>query len=706
VSDTMDLLLEIGCEEIPSSFILPALDRMKSIFADFCERNRISHGEVKTFATPRRLVITAVSVAEAQSEKIEEIKGPPAKVALDENGKFTPAAAKFAESRGGAIENLTVKTTEKGDYVFIVKKEEGRKTEQILTELPARIIENIGFPKNMRWDVRRVTFARPVRWIMLLFGDKPIVVDYEKIPSGGFTYGNRYYGGEKIAIGSIAEYFEKLEAAGVMADHERRREALRESVLKIAGGKPHMTESLLTDVNFLVEYPYVAAGSFPVEFTELPKEVLIICIEKNQHYFPVEDPATGKMLPRFVVAMNVPLTENPTVLRGYEKVLISRLKDAKFFYDEDINKPLKDRVESLKKITFQEKLGSLLDKTNRVKALVRKLGEDCKLSEADIAVAERAAELMKADLTTHMVFEYTEIQGTVGKYYALKSGENPAVAQAIEEHYMPRFAEDELPASAAGALLALADKIDTIVGYFSVGLIPTGSADPYQLRRAALGITRILDSFKLAIKIDILIDKSIATFNFDETINIDDLKSRVDKFLYERFTTYLKSEGFAYDVINAVVEDTKLDGYGIFVVMKEAVTGIAGEYNNADFIDFVEFFKRVNNICSQAQKELHDRVVEGIGPEIDERLFDKDEENKLNMASDDIAKIIDDTSVSYIEILRSLYGFNEIGKKFFDSVMVMDENKDKRINKLLLLNSIRSMCRRLGDFSMIIKRKE
>lgn len=702
-----DLLLEIGCEEIPSSFILPALERMEAVFREFCAQNRIEHGEVKTCATPRRLALTAAEVAETQAKKVEEIKGPPAKIAVDENGKFTQAAAKFAESRGGKTNRLIVKDTGKGEYVFLVTKEKGRKTKQALPELPVRIIKSLIFPKSMRWDVRRVTFARPIRWIMLLFGDSPVKVDFENIPSGGFTYGNRYFGDKKIKIGSIAEYFEKLEAAGVMVDHRRRREAIRERVIEIAGGKPHITDSLLNDVNFLVEYPYVAAGSFPEEFTELPPEVLIICIEKNQHYFPVADAATGRMLPRFVVVMNVPLTENPTVIRGYEKVLNSRLKDAKFFYDTDIRTPLRDRVESLKRITFQEKLGSLWDKTERVERLVETLGTECQLGESDIKTARKAAHLMKADLTTQMVFEYTEIQGTVGKYYALQSGEAPAVAQAIEEHYMPRFADDELPASKAGALLALADKIDTIVGYFSVGLIPTGSADPFQLRRQALGIIRILEKYELPIKLAGLFKTTINNYPTERTTDTGEtapsrtqvkytkIHSELMGFFRTRYSNYMESEGFSYDVVNAILDKLHLD-YLIDIRKKaEAIKSVRDE---SQFQDMLEVIERISNILSKSAKD------EIFNPEeIKIELFEKDEEKNLYEAAQNIAK----SSIgkkSYIERIRELYVLTSLAHAFFENVHIMAENSDVKANRLALATYVLARYSRIADFKQIVKK--
>jgi len=699
LTEKNELLLEIGCEEIPTSFIMPALEKLEKEFRAFCEQNRIGHGEVSVYATPRRLTLIAKDVADSQEEKVTEVKGPPAKAAVDAEGKFTPAASKFAESRGGSLKQLSVRRTDKGEYVFLTMREKGGKTAKALPELPGWIIGKLSFPKSMRWDVRRVTFARPVRWILLLFGNKPVPVKYEGIPSGGFTHGNRYFGDKRIKVSSSAEYFEKLEAAGVIADHRRRREMIRESVLKLAGGKPHITETLLNDVTFLVEYPYLAVGSFPEEYTKLPNEVQIICIEKNQHYFPVEDPAAGKMLPRFIVVMNVPLTDSKTVITGYEKVLNSRLKDAVFFYDEDLKKPLAERVESLSRITFQEKLGSLLDKTKRVQELAKTIGKAVNMDAADVETAERAAWLMKADLTTQMVFEYTEIQGTVGKYYALKGGENAAVAQAIEDHYMPRFAEDELPKTAPGALLAVADKMDTIVGYFAVGLIPSGSADPYQLRRAALGVIRILDNMKFNLETSRLISETICNYKNSIPGLIGDegeIRNSVLRFFEERHGNYLKSEGLSYDVINAVIGGGK--GKTIIQIRRivEALTEVR---DSAEFQDMLEVYTRISNIIQKTT-----RTQTGIRQE----LFEGPEEKSLNEKTGELHKALEEMNVkgaSYKDQIGRLYELSPIINCFFDKVMVNAENPEVRENRINLLHEVKDLyLNRIADLKQIVKK--
>jgi len=665
---------------------------MEKEFVEFCKQNRIAHGDVKTYATPRRLTLTAQAVADSQTDKVTEIKGPPAQAAVDPQGKFTPAASKFAESRGGDIKNLEVRETEKGKYIFLTIKEKGVKTAKALPELPAWIIGKMGFPKNMRWDVRKVNFARPVRWIALLYGDKAVKVQFEGIPSGAFTFGNRYFGSKRIPFKSVAEYFEKLEAVGVIVDHRRRMEMIRDGVGKLAGGKPHMTPDLLRDVTFLVEYPYLGVGTFPEEYTKLPREVIIICIEKNQHYFPIEDLSGNKMLPRFVVVMNVPLTDNKTVVGGYEKVLNSRLKDALFFYEQDLKTPLAQRVESLGRITFQEKLGSLLDKTKRVENLVSILGDKMNLGAHDIKIAKEAAWLMKADLTTQMVFEYTEIQGTVGKYYALQDGINPYVAQAIEEHYMPRFAEDELPETMPGALLAIADKLDTIVGYFIVGMIPTGSADPYQLRRSALGIIRILEKFQFEAFDNGLFDDTLNNYKNMEIIAKEGLDQRLIAFLKDRKENYWKSEGYEYDVIRAAL-GRKVNRSSLAKTRK--LMDILAELRETEsFQNFLEVYTRISNII----KNAGDKNVK-INPE----LFENDEEKKLFEKSQEVESFIEGESDDRKRIDK-LFELTLIVNSFFEKVLVNAEDLNVKDNRIQILQNTKYFCDKIADFSCIVKK--
>lgn len=695
MSESRELLFEIGCEEIPSSFIIPALERMEELFKAFCGDARISIGEVTAFATPRRLTLKADAVSTSQEDVTIETKGPPARAAKDDSGAWTKTAEKFAASRGVAVDSLEIRSTEKGDYVFAVKEEKGGSTSDALKKLPETIVNALSFPKSMRWDVRTVRFARPVRWILLLFGNEPIDGGFDDIPSGSFTYGNRYYGFDKIEISSPAEYFEKLEKNGVMVDHRKRREEIRAKAMELSGGRPHMTDDLLEEVTFLVEYPYTGVGTFPKEFAELPPEVLIICIEKNQRYFPVFEKEGKKVAPRFVNVMNAPLTESAIVQKGYEKVLISRLKDAKFFFDSDVKTPLPERVPMLERITFQKKLGSIMDKVRRVAALAETIGDAAGCDAEQKSVCARAAELMKADLGTQMVFEYTEIQGTVGKYYALHAGEKESVATAIEEHYMPRFADDDLPATLPGSVLAIADKMDTIAGYFSIGKSPSGSADPFQLRRQALGVIRILEQSAISIKLEDLIRAALD--RFDEKILPGDKKDSVFNdiftFFKGRFSAYMESRGFQYDVVNAI-NIADMNSLGEVAGLAET---LAAERNSDGFKGLHEVFTRISNIQkkSASDSDFQDKAADPA------RLVEQAEKD-LHAA---YAKIVDkwkSGDAGFKGQLDDLYTLSAPAHSFFENVMVMAEDQDVRANRLALLREIRALYLRVANFQEIV----
>lgn len=694
MSSTKELLLEIGCEEIPSSFILPALERMEALFASFCSDARISFSGVKAFATPRRLALVADAVSVSAEDITVETKGPPAGAARDADGNWTKTAEKFAASRGVPTDSLEIRATEKGDYVFAVKEEKGGDASEVLKKLPQHIANGMSFPKSMRWDIRPMRFARPVRWTLLLFGGEALDGAFGGIPCGNITFGNRYFGGDKIEVNSAADYFEKLEKAGVIVDHRRRREEIRAKVMELSGGNPHMPDSLLDEVTFLVEYPYVGVGTFPEEFAALPPEVLIICIEKNQHYFPIFD-GKGGVAPKFVNVMNAPLTESPVVKRGYEKVLISRLKDAKFFFDEDVKSPLPERVPMLERITFQKKLGSVMDKVRRAEKLADKVCDLMGVDAAGKAACARAALLMKADLGTQMVFEYTEIQGTVGKYYSLHAGETKEVAQAIEEHYMPRFADDDLPASKIGAALAIADKMDSLAGYFAIGKIPSGSADPFQLRRQALGVIRILEKFEISVGVDSLISEALNQFG--SNIVPDEARSKVAEellvFFRGRFSAYMESRGFQYDVVNAAGLRGSLSIRDA-VSLAETLSAARGE---EEFKNLHAVFTRVSNIQKKSAADKDFKVAPASAA-----LLREDAEKGLFDAYSKVAGKRSGAAASFKEMLADLYTLSGPANEFFDKVMVMCEDQAVRANRLSLLREIRELYLQVADFQEMV----
>src|SRR5690606_35677395 len=460
------LLLEIGMEECPARFVGPALEELGRLAAERLADARIAHGAVRTLGTPRRLAVLVEDVAAHQAELTREVKGPPARAAFDPSGAPTRAALGFAASQGVAVEELVVKETEGGAYVYAVRREAGRPTRDVLPAVLHSLVTSLKFPKSMRWGNGTLRFARPIRWLVALLGDEVVPFELEGVTAGRATRGHRTLADRAIELESAGRYVEVLREQGkILVDVvERRASILRqvETLARQAGGQLVMDEALLDEVTHLVEWPTALLGSFDPDFLEVPEEILITTMKEHQRYCPVR---AGKLLPVFVAVRNGDETALDVVRAGNERVLAARLADARFFYAEDLKRPLADRVDQLKGILFQERLGSLWDKVERVRRIIRQVSEG--YSGEVRAKAERAAFLAKADLVTQVVYEFPELQGVMGRAYALASGEDPEVAEAILEHYMPRHAHDRLPATEAGVLVSLADKADTIVGCFA-----------------------------------------------------------------------------------------------------------------------------------------------------------------------------------------------------------------------------------------------
>ncbi len=487
-----DFLLEIGTEEIPASYIQPALDAMATMLSKFFSAQRIDHGIIQTMATPRRLAWVIKDVAEKQEAQTVEITGPPKDVAFDEAGKPTQAAIGFAKSQGVTPEELQVKQTSRGEYLIVSRHETGASTAELLSGVLADLIGNIPFPKSMRWGDLKVTFARPIHWIVALLGQKVVPFTYGNITSGSTSYGHRFMSPGPFEVTDINGYVDGLRERFVIVDIEERRERIRQIVAACAKEKKgHIREDedLLAEVVQLAEYPTAVCGSFDQHYLELPQEVLITAMRAHQRYFAVLDDS-DKLMPYFVTVNNT-LTRDPQIVAlGNERVLRARLEDARFYYVEDQKVSLDDRVEELKEVVFHSKLGTSYEKLERFKVLAEYMADQ--LAPEDKETVSRAAYLCKADLVTGTVGEFPELQGIMGRAYARLAKEKDDVALAIYEHYLPTHAGGQLPTGVAGSLVSIADKLDTIVGCFGVGQIPTGTADPFALRRQALGIIRII----------------------------------------------------------------------------------------------------------------------------------------------------------------------------------------------------------------------
>jgi glycyl-tRNA synthetase beta chain len=682
-----ELFLEIGTEEIPAGFIPKALADMEALVRKELEAGHIGFGEIKSMGTPRRLALVVQQVAVEQPTLQMKNLGPARSVAFDAEGKPTKAAIGFARSQGIDVSALKVEETEKGEYVVAEKKVVGRPTAELLVDILPRLINNIPFRKSMRWGDLDVRFARPIHWIVALFDGVVVPFSFGNIESGSVSHGHRFMANRPFLVRDFAHYLAECEQHFVIPDQNKRKEIIRreiERVAKAGGGNVLPDEELLEQVTFLVEYPSAVCGTFSPDFLVVPKEVLITSMRSHQRYFSLVDDE-GRLLPSFITINNT-LAEDPSVVvKGNERVLRARLSDARFFFDEDKKVPLEKRVESLKSVLYQAKLGTSHEKMERFRALAEGLAEQLR-PELKNKVS-RAAYLCKADLVTGMVGEFPEVQGVMGREYALLDGEDPEVARAIYEHYLPNQAGGDLPASDCGALVSIADKLDTICGCFGVGLIPTGAADPYALRRSALGIINIILAREYPLSLGDLIDKSLTLLRRKLTRPETEIKMDVVEFFRGRFVNLMAGR-FPADVVDAVVSAT----FDNLVDSAAKIAALAEFKSHPDFEQLAVAFKRVSNIIKGCvsgevvedyfqeliEKELHDRIQA-----LEETACDKMAGKK------------------YLEALTEIATLKEPVDRFFNDVMVMTDDEKLRNNRLALLSSISALLKNIADFSKI-----
>ena len=683
------LLLEIGTEEIPAGYIQPALTAMAVQLNRRLAEARIAHGDIRTYGTPRRLVIAVADVAERQEARTEEILGPPERVAFDSQGQPAIAARRFAEKAGVGVSHLRVVETDKGRYLAATVKDKGQATRTILTHMLPEIILAMPFPKTMRWSDLNIAFARPIRSVLALFG--PAVVPFvlgDRIKSGRNTFGHMFMHPRKIKIDHPGDYLESLRNAQVIVDPETRKTMVQEEVQAAAemlGGKVLPDAELLDIVSNLVEIPIATAGSFDRGFLELPPEILITAMRKHQKYFAVTD-AAGSLMPCFVAVNNTRAKDLQLVVTGHERVLRARLSDAQFFYRADRQEKMDNWRRKLSGILFQAQLGSMEAKAERVEMLAAYLAEQS-APELKAAVT-RAAQLCKADLVSQVVYEFPDLQGLMGRTYALAAGESQEVAYAIEDHYRPTSSGGALPRSRTGALLAIADKLDSIVGCFSVGLVPTGASDPYALRRQGIGIIQIMlqQQFTFALR-DII---TFALSPFDQSKAQATLEA-VYSFLQNRMAHMLTEEGIAKDIVAAVIT-AAVDHIPHVWQRAAALNKMKKE---PDFEPLAAAFKRVVNIIRKA--DLSSAVP------MNPTRFIETAEKLLYEAYCNVAAEVEqrtgagqfDTALSTIATLRQPVD------RFFDEVMVMVEDPELQRNRLALLASIASLFTRIADFSKI-----
>lgn len=681
-----DLLLEIGTEEIPAKFLKNALIDLAQIAKKGLEELNIPFGEIQTVGTPRRMTLIVREMAEKQDDQRSENKGPSVKIAFDAAGQPTKAVMGFARGQGVDVTDLI----QRDGYVYAQVFKSGQAVFDLLPELLPQWIQSMNFPKNMRWADLDQRFVRPVRWLVALWGQEVVPFTFAQVETGRVTRGHRFLSKGDISIQDANDYFVKLSSEYVMVDPEMRRQVIREQIEKLAiehGGTATIDEDLLEEVTFLVEYPTALCGSFDPKYLQLPKEAVITPMREHQRYFPVFS-KEGKLLPVFITVRNGGSDYIDIVRKGNERVLKARLADAEFFFQEDQKVTLAERLNKLKTIVFQDGLGTLYDKTLRLEQLVQDFANILKAPESVIKDAIKTAHLAKADLVTGMVCEFTELQGIMGKEYALLQGESEAVAQGIYEHYLPRFAGDDLPQSWPGRLTALADKLDNIVATFSRGLIPTGSQDPFALRRQALGIVHILIDAKYDIDLADLVDLTMETLSI-ETAKKAKLKEAVLDFFNLRLKNILSEEQIRYDLIDAVLSAEPSKVYQTYLKAQ----ALAKFSQNNSWPILVQAFVRAANLAKQATNE--DVLAPYFKHEAEEQLW-----QQYQKVAQQIKNAV--AEQDYKRALEAAVTLQKPIDFFFESVMVMDKDEEVKQNRLALLKKLTCLMQSLADLTKVV----
>lgn len=689
-----DLLLEIGVEEIPARFVDNGVAQLAEKVTDWLTAQRISFDSYRTFATPRRLAVIVENVSDRQPDLEEEVRGPAKRIAMDEEGNWTRAAEGFARKQGLTTAELKLAEYKGETYVFAYKRSSGELTYNLLLkELPS-LFGSLHFPHGMRWGSGRTRFIRPVRWLTCLWGDEPIPVEWAGKRATNKTYGHRFLG-QEIMLTSPNNYLEALREEWVIADVTERKQMIRDQLTALEEEHQFripVEEDLLNEITHLVEYPTSLVGRFQEEFLTLPKEVLITTMREHQRYFPVEG-EDGRLLPYFVTVRNGDATATDLVRKGNEKVLQARLSDARFFYEEDQKLSIDEAVARLDQVIFHDELGSIGDRTQRIVFIARELAQLLELDEVTRAKVERAAKICKFDLSTQMVDEFPELEGVMGEEYARQKGEDPEVALAVREHLLPRFPGDSLPTGVVGAVIGLADKMDTIASFFAIGIVPTGSQDPYGLRRRAAGILQILldqDWRKVSLKQLILLSlKSLEEKDLLQRSR-ESLVADLESFFMPRMKAILQDEEIRYDVIDAVLAVGI--HYPHWVVEKARV--LAAQMEEEAFKSVAEGLIRATNL---AQKAEEDRQVdpELLTEEAEQNLLQKIEETKEMVhrcqEERDAAGLYD-----------ALASLTPTIHQFFDDVMVMVEEEEIRANRLALLREVSTLANQFADFDKLV----
>lgn len=735
-----DLLFEVGAEEIPAGFVPMALASLQETLKGKLASGRLSFDNIRTLGTPRRLTLIVEGLIDRQPDARIEVRGPNKKAAFDEAGRPTRALEGFAKAQGVKLKDVKLIKTDKGEHVLAVKEVKGEKTAKILPGILSEVLSIDMFPKSMRWGDYDVSFARPVHWILAVYDGRKVSFEYGHLKSSNRTFGHRFLvsegkggkrggksrekkgaNGRPISVAGVDEYLDALSSSFVVVDPDERRRLIEEGLSKEAekaGGVVLPDPGLLEEVTYLVEYPVVVRGSFEKEFLKLPRDVVINAMREHQRYFSIAD-SKGRLLPCFLTVANTKATSMDVVRKGNERVLRARLNDAKFYFEQDIKVPLVDYVERLKGVIFQSKLGTSYEKVERFTALAHHvgsaLGYSSRLEEGERPAAYlapdhnpasygkdaldpalyakyvlgRGAMLAKADLTSGVVGEFPKLQGIIGGVYAERNGEAPEVSTVIVEHYMPTASGGELPGSTAGAIVSIADKLDTITGCFGVGLIPTGAQDPYALRRQALGIIAIILEKNFRAPLDGLVNKAVCILGHKLLRGADEVKVDVLEFFKDRLKNQLLGQGLSFDSIDSVLAT---DWYDIPDAV-ERIKAIEAFKDHPACPNLVVAFKRVSNILKG--------ITPTGGP--DPAHFKDEYELALHAESTEIAPVINEhwKNGEYRSALEVLASIKDTIDAFFDHVMVMVDDEATRTNRLALLSSVRELYFRISDLSRL-----
>ena len=689
MAEPRDLLIEIGTEELPPKALFDLALAFEQGIRDGLEKAGLPSGDIRRFATPRRLAVLIEHLPARQPDRQLERRGPALSAAFGPDGQPTKAAEGFARSCGVAVAELQRQETDKGAWLIHVSVEPGAAIAELIPGIVETALAGLPIPKRMRWGDRADEFVRPVHWVVLLFGDEVIPATLMGVQTGRETRGHRFHHPSPIRLTSPADYARQLASEGkVIADFGERRDAVRAQAETVAAGLNGVAlikPALLDEVTALVEWPVALAGNFERRFLGVPAEALISTMQDNQRYFPVVD-AHGRLLPHFITITNLESRDPAQVQAGNERVIRPRFSDAEFFWNQDRKQPLAARQEALKHVIFQQRLGTLADKSTRVAALARFVAGH---GHGNPDWAERAARLAKCDLLTQMVQEFPELQGIMGRYYALHDREAPEVAQAQEEQYLPRFAGDRLPATATGRALALADRLDTLVGIFAIGQIPSGAKDPFALRRAALGMLRILIESELDLDLPVALERAAA--GFEPAVRAEQVVETVFEFMLDRLRGYYLDQGVRMDTFDTVLEcrpsrpldfDRRVRAVDAFRERPEAASLAAAN-------------KRIRNILKKVETVLPFQVRPDLLSEEAEQAL----AGRLVELSSEVVPLME--SGLYGEALNRLASLREPVDAFFDRVLVMAEDAALRDNRIALLNELSSLFLRVADFSRL-----